>query len=59
MNCWEFALFATYKAGRLSYQDLVDMHNRAAEAGKANGFGAYYDALGKAMGMDQAVTCWG
>jgi WXG100 family type VII secretion target len=34
MNCWEFALLAAYKAGQVSYDQLVNLHSQAAAAGQ-------------------------
>jgi hypothetical protein len=32
MNCWEAVLFSAYKAGVISYEELVEIHKRAAES---------------------------
>lgn len=44
MNCWEGVMFAAYLAGRATYAQLLDLHDRMAGAGRASATQAAADA---------------
>jgi hypothetical protein len=67
MNCWEMILYAGWRAGVISYQWIVDLHARAARAGRERssaasdrgsrglGTAAYFDVLEDALGVASAM----
>lgn len=51
MNCWEGFMYAAHKSGDLSEEQLRDIHQRAADAGKAAGScNEYYEVLKQSLG---------